>query len=142
MQLGIMLRKHGSKAAAAGWDGDRYAVFEGPEGRLGLVWVSTWDSEDEAREFFKGYVAYQTSKVGHIGSPPSPLPDSVWRNRDNQLFVVRRSGRDVVVIEGFAPAQTPGLLDAALRAKQTELKPAVTKDAPKSGAVRQSALLR
>ncbi len=32
LQLLIMLRKHGGKTAAAGWDGDRYAVFEGPEG--------------------------------------------------------------------------------------------------------------
>jgi hypothetical protein len=134
MQLGIMLRKHGAKAAAAGWDGDRYAVFEGPDARLGLVWLSTWDSEDDAREFYKGYVSYQTAKVGHIGSPPSPLPDSVWRNLENQLFVVRRSGRDVAVVEGFAAAQTPALLDAALQAKKTELKPAGPKDAPKPGA--------
>src|SRR5262249_16731604 len=35
MQTAIMLRKHGAKAAAAGWDGDRYAVFEGPSGKLG-----------------------------------------------------------------------------------------------------------
>ncbi len=64
MQLGVMLRKHGGKTAAPGWDGDRYAVFEGPKDKLGLVWLSTWDSEHDAREFLDGYVAYQTSKVG------------------------------------------------------------------------------
>ena len=31
MQLAVLLRRHGGKPAAAGWDGDRYAVFEGPE---------------------------------------------------------------------------------------------------------------
>ena len=67
MQMAIMLRKHGGKAAAAGWDGDRYAVFEGPKNKLGLVWLSTWDSEDDAREFAHGYVAYQTAKVGNLG---------------------------------------------------------------------------
>src|SRR5262249_50832390 len=139
MQTAIMLRKHGAKAAAAGWDGDRYAVFEGPSGKLGLVWLSTWDSDDDAREFYKGYVAYQTSKVGHLGSPPSPLPDSVWRNRDNQLFVVRRSGRDVAVVEGFGAAQTPALLDAVLQAKKTEVKPSGhRKVTPKPGAGRLS----
>jgi hypothetical protein len=143
MQLAIMLRKHGGKAAAAGWDGDRYAVFEGPDGKLALLWLTTWDSEDDAREFFKGYVSYQTAKVGHIGSPPSPLPDAVWRNRDNQLYVVRRSGRDVAVVEGFAAPQTPGLLDAALAAKKIEAKPAGRpKIAPKPAAGRLSALLR
>ena len=84
--------KHGGKPAAAGWDGDRYAVFEGPKNRLGLVWLSTWDSEDDAREFAKGYVEYQTSKLGNIGKPPKPIPDKVWRNLDEQS-VRRRAPR-------------------------------------------------
>ena len=80
MQTAIMLRKHGGKTAAAGWDGDRYAVFEGSKKSLGLVWLSTWDTEDDAREFAHGYVAYQSAKVGNLGSPPAD-PDSVWRNK-------------------------------------------------------------
>ena len=67
MQLAILLKKHGGKAAAAGWDGDRYAVFEGPKGKLGLVWASTWDSEDDAREFMRGYVSCQSEKVQNLG---------------------------------------------------------------------------
>src|SRR5262249_2668049 len=43
LQLLIMLRKHGGKQAASGWDGDRYAIFEREGNRLGLVWLSTWD---------------------------------------------------------------------------------------------------
>jgi hypothetical protein len=124
MQLAVMLRKHGGKAAAAGWDGDRYAVYEGPGGKLALVWLSTWDSDDDAREFQRSYVQYQTSKVRHLGKPPNPIPDSVWRNLDDHLYVVQRRGRDVAVVEGFAPAQTPALLDAAFHAKKTELKAA------------------
>jgi len=143
MQLGIMLRKHGGKAAAAGWDGDTYAVFEGPDKKLGLVWLSTWDSEDDAREFVQGYVSYQTAKVGHIGGPPTPIRDAVWRNLGDQLYVVKRRGRDVVVVEGFAPAQTPALLDAAFQAKQTEFKPAgYQQEAPKPGAIKRSALVK
>ena len=103
MQTGVMLKKHGGKTAAAGWDGDRYAVFEGPKNKLGLVWLSTWDSEDDAREFAHGYVGYQTAKVGNLGKPPKPIPDSVWRNVDDSLYVVERRGRDVAVVEGFSP---------------------------------------
>jgi hypothetical protein len=124
LQLGVLLRKHGSKAAAAGWDGDRYAVFEGPNQKLGLVWLSTWDSEDDAREFMTGYVGYQTSKENNLGKPPKPIRDSVWRGDDQQLYVVQRHGRDVAVIEGFPAEVTPSLLDAALQARQTEMKPA------------------
>ena len=79
MQLGVLLRRHGGKAAAAGWDGDRYAVFEGPEGRLGLVWLSTWDSEDDAREFHRGYARFQTTKLGDGVAQPDAFPDSIRR---------------------------------------------------------------
>lgn len=123
LQLLIMLRKHGGKTAAAGWDGDRYAIFEGPKNRLGLVWISTWDGEDDAREFAQAYIPYQTSKAGNLGQPPKPIPASVWRNLDDALFVVERRGKDVVVVEGFSPQATPGLVDAAFHAKKTELKP-------------------
>jgi hypothetical protein len=130
MQLAVMLKKHGGKTAAAGWDGDRYAVFEGPKNKLGLVWLSTWDSETDAREFAQGYVAYQTAKVGKLGKPPKPIPDSVWRNVDDSLFVVQLRDRDVAVVEGFSPEATPALVAAAFHAKQTEVKPAAPKKDP------------
>jgi hypothetical protein len=36
-------------AAAAGWGGDRYAVYEKGRGRI-VVWVTEWDTEQDARE--------------------------------------------------------------------------------------------
>ena len=36
---------------AMGWDGDRYAVVDLPQGE-GLVWLSVWDSQFEAAEFY------------------------------------------------------------------------------------------
>jgi hypothetical protein len=123
MQLAIMLKRHGGTTASAGWDGDHYAVFEGPKNRLGLVWLSTWDSEDDAREFARGYVGYQTAKVGNIGKPPRPIPDSLWRNMDDSMYVIQRRGRDVAVVEGFAADASAGLVEAAFKAKQTEMKP-------------------
>ena len=36
-------------AAAAGWGGDRFAVYE-KEGRRVLLWLTEWDSEADARE--------------------------------------------------------------------------------------------
>ena len=77
MQLAVLLRRHGGKPAAAGWDGDRYAVFEGPEGKLGLAWLSTWDSEEDAREFARGYARFQTGKLGAEAPQPEEVPDSL-----------------------------------------------------------------
>ncbi len=36
-------------AAAAGWGGDRFAVYEKGRGRI-VVWVTEWDTEQDARE--------------------------------------------------------------------------------------------
>ena len=120
MQLGVLLRRHGGKAAAAGWDGDRYAVFEGPDGKLGLVWLSTWDSEDDAREFAQAYARYQTKRMGKDAFQPEKIPDSLWRCQDDVCRVVERRGADVAVIEGFPPAATGTLLEAAFRARKSE----------------------
>jgi hypothetical protein len=39
-----------AERAAAGWAGDRYAVFVGPERRLATAWISAWDTEQDADE--------------------------------------------------------------------------------------------
>src|SRR6266436_6047075 len=45
-----------SRRAAAGWGGDRFALYEGPRGEAMLVSLSVWDTENDAREFFDAYV--------------------------------------------------------------------------------------
>ena len=36
---------------AEGWDGDRAALYENPEGRHALLWTSAWDSDSAAKCF-------------------------------------------------------------------------------------------
>lgn len=124
MQTAVLLRSHGGKAAAAGWDGDRYAVFEGPDGKLGLVWLTTWDSEDDAREFARSYARHQTTRMGDAKFQPVELPDSLWRSVDGVCRIVERRGADVAVVEGFPPAASAPLLEAAFQAAKAEMKPA------------------
>jgi hypothetical protein len=121
MQLGVMLRRHGGRNAAAGWDGDRFAVFEGPNDRLGLVWLSTWDSEEDAREFARGYARFQTTKVGRDAPEPDAFPDSLRRPYKGVVSAVERRRVDVAVVEGFSSERTESLLEAAFRAKKTEM---------------------
>jgi hypothetical protein len=121
MQLGIMLRRHGGKNAAAGWDGDRFAVFEGPSDRLGLVWFSTWDSPDDAREFARGYAGFQSTKIAADIPGPEAGSDSVRRPYQGDSYVVERRGPDVVVVEGFPADRTDSLVQAAFRSEKTEM---------------------
>jgi hypothetical protein len=45
-----------SRRAAAGWSGDRTSVYENQKGEVLYISLSTWDTENEAREFFDAYV--------------------------------------------------------------------------------------
>ena len=58
--ISLLLRALGvSKAkantAASGWDGDRYVGYETKDGRVVVIWLSTWDSEAEAQRFTSTY---------------------------------------------------------------------------------------
>jgi len=121
MQLTVLLKRHGGRNAAAGWDGDRYAVFENKKGDVGLVWLSTWDTEDDAKEFAAGYAKFQTTKLGSDVPQPETVPDSLRRPRDTATLAVERRGKDVAVVEGFDKEATEALVEAALKAKKTEM---------------------
>jgi hypothetical protein len=103
MQLGILLKRHGGKAAAIGWDGDQFATFEGLDGRLGLVWYSTWDSAEDAQRFRRAYARFQTTKLGDDVPEPDAFPDSIRRPHGDVVFAIERKGADVAIVEGFSP---------------------------------------
>jgi hypothetical protein len=71
--LATQLRFTEAQAAAAGWGGDRYHVYErGPGGSLGLVWQTVWDEEHEAEEFAEIYRQFAAKRgvpatVQHTG---------------------------------------------------------------------------
>ena len=123
MQMAILLRKHGGKPAAAGWDGDRYAVFEGKDGKLGVVWFSTWDTEDDAREFARQYTRFATSKMGDGVEMPDTFPDSIRRPHAGQIYAVERRGKDVAIVEGFSTEATEKLVETSFKASKKELAP-------------------
>ena len=55
-QTGVWLRESGldeeaAAAASAGWGGDRLALVSGEDGGWALVWRTTWDTNNDAREF-------------------------------------------------------------------------------------------
>jgi hypothetical protein len=120
MQLGVLLRRHGGRPAAAGWDGDRFTVFEGPADRLGLVWFSTWDSEEQARRFAGQYSRFQTTKLGPDIPEPDVFPDAIRRPHKGAVFAVERRGPDVAIVEGFPSPATESLVEAAFKARKTE----------------------
>mgnify|MGYP001571753661 CR=1 FL=1 len=87
--------------AAAGWDGDAYEVWEREkDGRLLLVLASTWDSEEDAKDFHDAMLAALKTR-SDIGPPGvGSGADCVAWVSDAGGVATDRSGRDVVVLDG------------------------------------------
>jgi hypothetical protein len=126
-QIAVMLQKQPrAAAAAAGWDGDTYSLFEIDERQTGLVWVSTWDSDKEAEEFCRAYQTYLRKK---LESPEAEgeIGDKLRLTKDGAEHHVERRGSDVVAIEGFSEAETAKLIELAFSAEKSEKKFDITR---------------
>ncbi|HEX8146663.1 MAG TPA: hypothetical protein VF591_05755 [Pyrinomonadaceae bacterium] len=89
-----------SKRAAAGWGGDRYALFVGPGRADAVVALKTvWDTEADAREFFDAYVRRTAKRYGAEPAEVAPAGRQVWKTNEGAVVVERRGGA-VVVLEG------------------------------------------
>ncbi len=103
--LGVELEDEQAAAAAAGWDGDRTLIARSPDGkRVVLLQRSVWDSEKDAREYFRAWV--EMAKARHPGASPLEfVEDQVagWTTVDGGVRVWR-DGVEVGVLEG-APSE-------------------------------------
>jgi len=94
-----------SRRAAAGWAGDRYAVYESSQGQVVFVSATTWDSEKEAAEFFDAYcnrtaLRYPQAKGGQTSDfPRRPFGTGMWKTDEGRVRI-ELSGARVLIIEG------------------------------------------
>ena len=95
-----------SHRAAAGWGGDRYSIYEGPKGEVLYISLSTWDTENDAREFFEAYV--RRTRVRYASPiPVEPTPNTeaqalskAFHTSQGTVSIERRGAR-VLVLEGI-----------------------------------------
>jgi hypothetical protein len=107
-----------SRAAAAGWGGDRYALYEHAKtGATVLAHVAVWDTETDAQEFFDAYVARTERRYPAAAAPDAetnrPAARRAWRTREGLVTVERRGAR-VVVFEGLPSKVNPAELSKKL----------------------------
>ncbi len=100
--LSDTVSKSTANEAAKGWGGDRYRVYE-KDGTIRLIWVTEWDSEEDAEQF---YEALHTRFLAGRNDP------------------VERRGRRVVI--------APGVLDWALAATVAEKNIPIVKKSAKA----------
>jgi len=97
-----------SQQAAAGWAGDRYALYQGPKkGDLLLAQLAVWDTEQDAREFFDAYarrtpLRYKNGSLKDTSSSTAAARAvrRVWRTGQGGVIMERRGSR-VLVVEGI-----------------------------------------
>jgi hypothetical protein len=91
-----------SKRAAAGWGGDRYAVYEGPKpGDIFIAQLTAWDTENDAVEFFDAY-AKRTERRYKDASPTEHDKTGqlrAWHTGEGAVVIERRGSR-VLILEG------------------------------------------
>ena len=97
---------------AAGWDGDRYVLFDTPRGQ-GIAWVTVWDSQADASEFFdllgkvvaKRYGAASDSTVGAV------VRNYSAGGRALQTSTTEISGRPVVLYVDVPAGASTAVID-------------------------------
>jgi hypothetical protein len=106
-----------SERAAAGWSGDRYAVYEGPNaGDLLLVQRTVWDTEKDAQEFYDAYAKRTTRRYPDATEIETdkngPATRRVWHTTEGDVVIERRRST-VVIAEGVPEkAKTKAFFEA------------------------------
>ncbi len=111
--LNQFIAEDDSKRAAAGWAGDRYALYEQKgTNRVFLIHVSTWDSDHEALEFVEAY-AERTLARYEIRPQTALSAGSKFSVQTAQGEVhIERQGRRVLIVEGAGPRNKVKVLNA------------------------------
>jgi hypothetical protein len=103
-----------ARNAAAGWDGDRFALWEDGDGeRESLVWRSVWDTPQDARAFSRALAQFGNGRWNGLFNGESP--DDVALVTPDIAARILLDGQQVLYVQ--APDLT--LADAALAALQT-----------------------
>lgn len=98
-----------ARVAAEGWDGDRFAFYEdAATGKLLLIWYTTWDTEQDSREFFhmyrsvlaKRYTKQTTSSSQPESSPSATVQEQTTWGIDSKNVFMEIRGNDVLVLDG------------------------------------------
>ncbi|HKP80605.1 MAG TPA: hypothetical protein VJT69_01240 [Pyrinomonadaceae bacterium] len=102
-----------SKKAAAGWGGDRFALYEtGKPGEIFIAQLTAWDTPVDAKEFFDAY-AQRTVKRYADAQELKKTDDRIeWQTSNGVVAMELRESR-VAIIEGI-PSSTNA--NALLRA--------------------------
>jgi hypothetical protein len=98
--LSEYIPKRTARVAAEGWGGDRYALYENKaNGAVLLAQYTTWDTENDAREFFDAY-CLRTEKRYKLTKPIEATVRARVYETNEGIASIELRGKDVIMIEG------------------------------------------
>ena len=114
-----LLGRRRATRVAEGWDGARFHLCEREGEGLFFGMISTWDTERDAEEFSRAWAEWASLRDDK--QKPREVvvaePERRVATRDG-LVVVRRIGKDVVVMDGIAPDRVQAVAAALRSAKR------------------------
>jgi hypothetical protein len=126
VMLAQFINKMSARAAADGWSGDRYALYENPgTGDSILAQYTTWETAKDAREFFDAYADRSETRYNAQRSDKSP-PDNCLIETSEGLVYIGLRDKDVIMIEGASNQQQMASLTELLW-KSKKAAPAAAK---------------
>ena len=81
---------------AAGWNGDRLVALTRDDD-VAVVWLTAWDNENDAREFFDTYSAILTTR---LESSPTQVDETTVAGIGIRPYRLERHGTKCLAIEG------------------------------------------
>ena len=106
-----------SRTAAAGWGGDRFAIYEGPRpSDVFVAQTSAWDTPEDAQEFFEAYLKrsqkrFDSASTTSASGSTSGNQRNDWKGPAGRGAIELR-GLRVVIVENVPPkANVDRLLD-------------------------------
>jgi len=104
-----------SKRAAAGWAGDRFAVYEGAKpGEMFFAQLTAWDTENDAKEFLEAYAKRTLKRYPEAKSVTEngSAERQQWQTSSGNVVLERR-GLRVMIFEGISSGINVNVLERA-----------------------------
>lgn len=107
------------RKAAAGWDGDRYEVYESKQNdgktSRAVVWASVWDSVADAEEFATTYKKYVERKIRLLNESANDNAETTIETSDPNRWKlsIQQNEDRVILVQGLDDDLASSVIDSA-----------------------------
>ena len=124
LDLSILIKEfltpEAADKGADGWDGSRFYTFERSlDGRVLLIWLSTFDSQMDALEFFQSYKKILAAKYKRERLIKRKAKKFFQWQTEEGIAYLELKGCDVLIIEGIEPEFLSSLIKLCFKATKS-----------------------